>query len=298
MTMMTFQPPGFQPHHLETDLGTMVYYSPDREVWGPTQTAVPLVFLHSLGGGSSAFEWSKVYPAFASTHPVIAPDLIGWGQSAHPARAYRVEDYMQLIAQLLEQVVQTPAVVVASSLTAGTVIRLAIQQPELFRGLFLVSPSGNADFGRDYRLSLPALLAATPGVDALLYQFGAANELAVNAFLSTFLFANPARIRPDIPQAYLAGTQKVNAAYSALASLKGDISFDLARYMPQLTIPTTIVLGRTSRFTPLAVARRLASLNPQVVNQVYEVADSGVLPHLEHPAVVIGLLTQSLQSLP
>jgi len=39
-------------------------------------------------------------------------------------------------------------------------VRLAIQRPDLCQGLFLVSPAGNSDFGRDYRLSLPALLAS------------------------------------------------------------------------------------------------------------------------------------------
>ncbi len=225
---------------------------------------------------------------------MIAPDLIGWGQSTHPARSYTVEDYFAMITHLLEAVAQPPTVVVATSLTAGVVIRLAGQRPELFKRLFLVSPSGNSDFGRDYRASLPALLASTPGVDKVLYQVGAANEVAVRSFLSTFLFADPGRITPDIVQAYLTCTQQPNAEFAALASLNGDISFDLSRYIGQLQTPTTVVLGSGSRFTAPATVRRLASLNPRAVERVVEIPDSGVLPHLEHPAVVVGLLRQFL----
>jgi predicted alpha/beta superfamily hydrolase len=36
--------------------------------------------------------------------------------------------------------------VIASSLTAGFTIRLAIAEPDLFQSLFLVSPSGFDDF--------------------------------------------------------------------------------------------------------------------------------------------------------
>lgn len=298
--MLTFQPMGFGQKVIETDLGVMVYYTPTQAPWrdadADPQQYPPLVFLHSLGGGSSAFEWSKVYPAFAPTHRVIAPDLVGWGQSAHPVHSYRVEDYFQAITTLLETVAQQPCFVVATSLTGGVVIRLAIQRPDLFKGLFLVSPSGNSDFGSNYRFSLPAQLAGTPGLDALIYQLGAANETAVTAFLSNFLFANPNRITPDVVQAYLTCTQQPNAQYSALASLKGDISFDLSRYVGQLAVPTAFVWGQQSRFSPPEFGQRLARLNPQAIQTFYEVPDAGVLAHLEQPAVVAGLLTRWLNT--
>jgi pimeloyl-ACP methyl ester carboxylesterase len=296
--MLNFQPLGFIQQALATELGVMAYYTPGGQPWtSETETTrPPLVFLHSLGGGSSAFEWSKVYAAFSSTHRVIAPDLVGWGQSTHPTRAYSVDDYFYLITHLLESLTQPPALVVATSLTAGVVLRLATMRPELFKGLFLVSPSGNSDFGRDYKTSLPALLASTPGVDRLLYQVGAANELAVRSFLSTFLFADPRRITPDTVQGYLACTQQPNAEYSALASLNGEISFDLSRYIGQLKTPTTFLLGAGSRFSAPAMVKRLASLNPDAINPVIEIPHSGVLPHVEHPAVVMGLLRQFLAS--
>ncbi|PZV03110.1 MAG: alpha/beta hydrolase [Leptolyngbya sp.] len=294
--MLNFQPLGFIQQALATDLGVMAYYTPGGWPWQTDNPAPrpPLVFLHSLGGGSSAFEWSKVYAAFGATHRVIAPDLVGWGQSTHPPRAYSTEDYFYMITHLLESVAEPPTLVAATSLTAGVVIRLAGLRPDLFKGLFLVSPSGNSDFGRDYKTSLPALLASTPGVDKLLYQVGAANELAVRSFLSTFLFADSQRITPETVQGYLACTQQPNAEYSALASLNGAVSFDLSRYIHQLETPTTVVLGAGSRFTAPATVKRLASLNPKAVQQVIEIPDSGVLPHVEHPAVVVGLLKQFL----
>jgi pimeloyl-ACP methyl ester carboxylesterase len=296
--MLNFQPLGFHQRAFATDLGVMAYYEAGDSPWvesQPPRTDKPsLVFLHSLGGGSSAFEWSKVYPAFGATHRVIVPDLIGWGQSTHPARSYTIEDYFYMISQLLETVAGTPATVVATSLTAGVVMRLAILHPHLFKRLVLVSPSGNSDFGRDYKATLPALLAATPVLDRLIYQLGAANELAVKSFLMNFLFADPSRITPHIVQAYLASTQQPNAEYAALASLNGNISFDLSRYIGQLKVPTEVILGQQSRFQPPSVVKRLVSLNPQAIGRVWEVPDAGVLPHLEHPAVVIGILKAGL----
>ena len=121
--MLKFQPPGFGQRAIATSLGVMAYYTPVAFPWRwpeDPEEKPPLIFLHSLGGGSSAYEWSKVYSAFASDYQAIAPDLVGWGQSAHPERDYRVEDYLTLLAELIEAVGEPPATVFASSLTEST----------------------------------------------------------------------------------------------------------------------------------------------------------------------------------
>lgn len=297
--MLQFQPPGFEQKVIETSLGIMAYYTQATgSQWDLSQAdAEPktLLCLHSLGGGSSAHEWSKVYGALAADYRIIAPDLIGWGQSAHPMRNYCPEDYCDIIAHLITEVVGTPAVVAATSLTAGVVVRLAIHRPELFQALFLVSPSGNDDFGVGYAFTPPAILAGTPIIDRLIYQFGAANEAAVTQFLTNFLFAHPERLTLELVQAYTACTQQPNAEYSALASLKGDICFDLTRYIGQLTVPTTMVVGERARFNRPDKTKRLAAMNRQAVQTVHVVPDVGVLPHVEEPSVVVGLLRAFLR---
>jgi pimeloyl-ACP methyl ester carboxylesterase len=295
LPMLQFQPPGFEQRAIATTLGVLAYYTPIASFWQQdTATELPpLIFLHSLGGGSSAYEWSKVYPAFAADYRIIAPDLIGWGQSTHPVRDYQPDDYLKLLVELIEKTAQ-PAIVVASSLTAGLTIRLAIQQPDLFESLFLVSPSGYGDFGIDYGRGLAARMAGIPGLDRLIYSLGAANELAVRNFLEQFLFADRSRLTQETVSAYLASALQMNAEYAALASLRGDLCFDLSLYIGQLQVPTTIVWGKKSRFSSDKIGRRLAGLNPTAVKTFEAIDDVGVLPHLELPAVVIGLLQRHL----
>lgn len=295
--MFQFQPPGFRQRLIETSLGSMVYYIPVAVPGLVVSQAPPIVFLHSLGGGSSAYEWSKVYPAFAASYPVLAPDLIGWGQSDHPARDYQVMDYLAILAEFIQQVANPPVAVVASSLTAALTIRLAIQRPELFQALFLVGPSGLNDFGLDYGRGLAAQLARTPLLDRLIYNLGAANEVAVRNFLQQFLFAQPQRISQELAAAYVASAQQPNAEYAALASLRGDLCFDLALYIEQLTVPTVLLWGEQSRLSGIDIGRRLARLNPQAIQAFQPIAGVGVLPHLELPGVVIGLLQRYFVSL-
>lgn len=294
--MLQFHPLGMGQQVVETTLGAVVVYTPVGDPWKlPPTTAQPLLFLHNFGGGASAYEWSKVYPAFIDSYRVLAPDLLGWGQSDHPMRDYEVDDYLTTLTELIEKTWTQPVVAIASSLTGAIVTRLAIQRPELFKALFLVCPSGFADFGQDAGRRLPLQVIGTPLLDQLIYSLGAMNELSVRNFLEWFLFADRDRVSQEMVQAYLESATQPNAQYAALAFLRGDLYFDLANYLPQLTVPTAIAWGEQSQFTSVALGQRLARLNPTTIQIFVQIAEAGVLPHLEQSALVIGLLREFLR---
>jgi pimeloyl-ACP methyl ester carboxylesterase len=253
-----------------------------------------LVFLHNFGGGASAYEWSKVYPAFASTHRILAPDLIGWGESAHPIRDYQINDYLRILTEFIRHTCRSSVIVVASSLTAALAILLAVQHPFLFQALFLVCPSGFNDFKQSAGRRLPLSVINTPILDSLIYAIGAENEIAVRNFLQRFLFAKPNRVSQEMVQAYLASSQQENAKFAALSFLRGDLYFDLSLYIQRLTIPTVIFWGEQAQFTSIKLGRNLADLNLNAICDFHAIADAGVLPHLEVPEVIIGLLKRYL----
>ncbi len=296
MNMLQFQPPGFGHKIINTSLGSMVYYTQTAAPWCDVETEdlPPLIFLHSFGGGSSAYEWSKVYPAFAASHRILAPDLIGWGDSTHPVRDYQINDYLTTITEFIRHTCCPPVKVVASSLTAALMIRLAIAQPFLFQELYLVCPSGFDDFGQGAGRRLPLQVINTPLLDSLIYALGAENEIAVNNFLRSFLFAKPERVSPEIVEAYLFSAQQPNAKFAALAFLRGDLYFDLSLYIEQLNIPTVIFWGKEAQFTTVKLGQRLAKLNSRAIRDFHVIPNTGVLPHLEQPEVVIGLLQRYL----
>ena len=291
------EPIGVKRDSIVTSLGQMVYYTPSERPWKnetASESKSTLVFLHGFGGGSSAYEWSQVYPAFAWEYRVLAPDLIGWGRSEHPERNYQIEDYITTIREFLSATCSEPVTVVASSLTAAFTIRLAVDHPELFRKLILVTPAGLSDFGEDYSQSFFARLISLPVIDALLYRGAIATSEGIRNFLENRQFARPERIYPEIIQAYLESAEQENAEYAALSFVRGDLSFDLSLYLPQLTIPTAMIWGQKTQFTSADLGKRLANLNPKVVEQIEILDDVGLTPQLEVPAVTIGLIRRYL----
>ncbi|MEO8890649.1 MAG: alpha/beta hydrolase [Coleofasciculaceae cyanobacterium] len=296
------EPTGFKQKSQATSLGKMAYYTAAGIPWSerndlePTELST-LVFLHGFGGGSSAYEWSKVYPAFATNYRILAPDLIGWGRSEHPARNYTIDDYVTTIIEFLSGTCTEAVPVVASSLTAALTIRAAIKRPDLFKSLILTTPSGLSDFGQDYRNNFFAQLVSTPILDRILYTTGIATSAGIRNFLENRQFAKSNRVYEEIVEAYLASAQQPNAEYAALSFVRGDLCFDLSLYIPQLTIPTAIIWGQKSEFTSPEIGRRLAALNPQAIRVFQTLDDVGLTPQLELPGVTIGLIWRYLKEL-
>ncbi|MEC4805286.1 MAG: alpha/beta hydrolase [Jaaginema sp. PMC 1079.18] len=293
------EPIGIERNSVVTSLGTMVYYTPTQAPWKDfiNRDKSSLVFLHGFGGGSSAYEWSKVYPAFIPDYRVIAPDLIGWGRSDHPERNYKPQDYIQTIIEFIEQTADSPTPVVASSLTAALVIRAAIERPDLFKCLILTTPAGLSDFGQDYSRSFFAQLVTTPVLDRFIYNAGVATEGGIRNFLENRQFARSERVYPEIIRAYLQSAKQKNAEYSALSFVRGDLCFDLSLYVTQLTIPTAIIWGQKSQFTGPEIGRRLAALNSDAIQYFLELDNVGLTPQLEVPEITIGLIRQYLEKL-
>jgi pimeloyl-ACP methyl ester carboxylesterase len=187
--------------------------------------------------------------------------------------------------------------VIASSLTAAMTIRVAIDRPDLFKSLILTTPSGLSDFGNDYSRSFFAQLVSTPILDRLLYSAGIATSGGIRSFLEQRQFANPQLIFDEIVEAYLASAQQPNAEYSALSFVRGDLCFDLALYITQLTTPTAIIWGKKSQFTAPEIGRRLADLNPQAIKVLEILENVGLTPQLELPAVTVGLIRKFIKIL-
>ncbi len=293
-----FQPLGFEQRSVNTSLGRIVYYTnvglPYQDEITARREKETLVFLHGFGGGSSAYEWSKVYPAFAAEYRIIAPDLIGWGKSEHPARNYQIDDYTTTIRLFLEQTCTEPVTVIASSLTAAFTIRVAIAHPDLFKSLILTLPAGLSDFGEDYSRSIFAQIVSVPIVDRLLYTTALATSSGIRNFLEKRQFAESSRVYEEIVEAYLESARQPNAEYAALSFVRGDLCFDLSLYIQQLTTPTAIIWGQKSQFTGPEIGRRLAEMNPQAIRVFQELENVGLTPQLELPAVTIGLIRRFL----
>jgi pimeloyl-ACP methyl ester carboxylesterase len=138
------------------------------------------------------------------------------------------------------------------------------------------------------------VIIQTPILDRFLYSVGIATPLGIRGFLEQQQFGSRDRVYPEIVEAYLQSAQQHNAEYAALAFVRGDLSFDLAQYIPQLKVPTGLVWGRKATYVDPDLGRRYMELNPTAIRSSEEIHEARLTPHLELPAIFIGLMRKYL----
>jgi len=103
---------------------------------------VPLVLLHANPGDSLDYE--AILSALAERYRVLAVDWPGNGASALPPAGATVNAgfVYDVLREFLAALKLPPALFIGNSLGGNAAARLAIEAPELVRGLVLVSPGG------------------------------------------------------------------------------------------------------------------------------------------------------------
>jgi pimeloyl-ACP methyl ester carboxylesterase len=99
-----------------------------------------LLLIHGIGDSSAA--WADLIPHLARHYTVIAPDLLGHGQSDKPRGDYSVAAYANGMRDLLAVLGIERATVVGHSLGGAVAMQMAYQFPQLVERLVLVSSSG------------------------------------------------------------------------------------------------------------------------------------------------------------
>lgn len=102
----------------------------------------PLVLLHSINAAASAYEMRPIFEHYRGRRPVYALDLPGYGFSERSDRFYSPQLYAGAVHDFLTRVVDEPADVIALSLGSEFAAQVALEQPNLFHSLVMISPTG------------------------------------------------------------------------------------------------------------------------------------------------------------
>jgi 2-hydroxy-6-oxonona-2,4-dienedioate hydrolase len=249
----------------------------------------PLVLLHPIG--ESSFSWTRVAPALATAHLVLAPDLPGFGES-EPLDGVPTPDRLAgVVRRLLDLLAAAPATVVGNSFGGAIALELALRFPERVSRLALVSSAG---LGWSVNPALQALVLPGYGDLAIAWsrtRVGAAERAWLRVPL---LFANPALAPPDwlCEQRRLA--RLPHHLEVTLAALREQVSAGWGQrrvLLPQLSrvgMPTLLVWGTNDWVFPVCHAEAARARLPNV--RVHILAGCGHLPQLEYPERFVAAL--------
>jgi pimeloyl-ACP methyl ester carboxylesterase len=254
-----------------------------------------LVLVHGITSNSAT--WGRVMPYLARRFTVIAPDLIGHGESAKPKGDYSLGAYASGLRDLLLALGHDRATFVGHSLGGGVTMQFSYQFPELCERLVLVDSGG---LGRDVSIFLRA--ATLPGSELVLPFLAATRVLDAGRLAGGLLSRLGLRAGTDFEEiarghATLSDRETRAAFVHTLRSVvePGGQRVDasnrlyLARHIPFL-----LIWGEHDSIIPVAHGRAAHQQMPDSRLEVF--ADSGHFPQLDEPEKFLDVLSDFIDS--
>ena len=256
-----------------------------------------ILLIHGIGDNSTT--WAPVHSALARRFTVIAPDLLGHGQSDKPRADYSVAAYANGMRDLLSVLDIERVTVIGHSLGGGVAMQFAYQFPQLVERLILVGSGGvTTDVNLGLRLAslpgggealallrlpvvLPTLQTAGRVLGTVLGSTGVGRDLP-----------NLLRILADLPE------PTASAAFTrtlrAVVDWRGQVVTMLDRCYLTESVPVQLIWGEQDSMIPVSHAALAHAAMPGSRLDIFP--ESGHFPFHDHPDRFVELVEQFIDS--
>ena len=254
-----------------------------------------VVMIHGIAGSSNT--WLPVMPLLAEHYTVIAPDLLGHGESAKPRGDYSLGAYASGVRDLLGVLGHDRATIVGHSLGGGVAMQFAYQFPQMAERLVLVASGG---LGKEVSLLLRAL--SLPGTEFLLPVVLAPQLHALVGSVGSLLGRLGLRSDPLLSEVWGSWTRLTDAhaqrafihTIRAVIDVAGQRVSARDRLYLAHEVPTMIVWGDRDAVIPVEHAYIAHDLIPG--SRLEVVAGAGHFLPFERPELLDRLLRDFLST--
>ena len=255
----------------------------------------PLLLLHGIGDSSAS--WVPLMAPLAQRYTVIAPDLLGHGESDKPRADYSVGAFSNAMRDLLDVFEFDRATVIGHSLGGGVAAQLSYQHPTRIERLVLVSSGGVA------REVSPFLrIASTPIADVTLpllkippVKFGAMAGIEILRRSGADLGRDAkelSRVLDRLPDVAVRGA--FSRTLRSVVDWRGQVVTMLDRSYLAEAMPTMVIWGSHDAVIPVAHAHIAHEAMPNSRLEIFP--EAGHFPHHQDPERFVRLVMEFIDS--
>ena len=266
----------------------------DRVAYLDEGSGEAIVLLHGIAGSSET--WRSVMRPLSRNFRVVAPDLLGHGNSTTPRSDYSLGALAVLVRDLLDELGITRATIVGHSLGGGIAMQFIYQHPDYGQRLILIASGG---LGPD--VGLPLRLASLPGAELVLPLI--APRQVSTAGYRLLAWMRKAGIESprgeELWRHYSSLSdgptrQAFLRTLRAVVDHRGQAVSALSRLTSRTDFPVMAIWGERDAIIPVAHAYAAQEMRPDVRLEV--LANVGHFPHAERPAEVAELIKEFIDA--
>ncbi|PJZ51805.1 alpha/beta hydrolase [Leptospira adleri] len=230
-----------------------------------------LILLHSAGPGHDHRDFDAVVPKLSESFRVISVDWPGHGSSGfpNPVDSASAVSYADILPELVELLAPKGAVLIGNSLGGYASMRIALDKPNLVKGLILVDTGGMNDPDFKTRMFVK-LMSSLWFTGATWNAFPNYYIKVENPYTKSILTRIEERKRVE-------GSKNVRAAIWKSFS---DERHDLREKVAKITAPTLIVWGEMD---PVIVPELGERLHDKIKGSRLVFLKTGHVPFAEDP---------------
>ncbi len=255
----------------------------------------PVLLLHGLGATKVSFLPTML--ALAKDHRVIAPDLLGHGDTAKPLVRYDAPTFARFVLSLMDTLDIERADLIGNSMGGRISLEIAMSNPDRVRSVSLLCPAVAFLKRRGF---VPFVRALRPELGIVPHRLP--HRLVVRSIRT--MFSQPDRLPMSW---YAAGADEFlrvfrtprgrAALYASMRHIYLDEPVGEQGFwvrLERLERPSLFLWGDRDRLVPAAFDRHVRRVLPQATSHV--LTDCGHVPQFEHPERTHRLIRRFLGS--
>jgi len=247
-----------------------------------------ILLLHGIAGSSET--WRALMGPLARRHRVIAPDLLGHGNSTKPRSDYSLGAFAVLLRDFLDELGITRLTLVGHSLGGGIAMQFLYQHPSYAQRLVLIASGGlGPDVGWLLRL------ASLPGAEFVLPVIAPRQILPAGGRVFAWLRkAGFESARGEEMLRHYGSLSDPETRQSFLRTLRsvvdhrGQSVSALSRLTTRTDLPALVIWGERDAIIPVKHAYDALEVRPDA--RLVVLPDVGHFPHAERPVEVAALI--------
>ncbi|MET0700945.1 MAG: alpha/beta fold hydrolase [Mycobacterium sp.] len=247
-----------------------------------------LLLIHGMAGSSAT--WRGVIPQLAKNFRVIAPDLLGHGESDKPRGDYSLGAFAVFLRDLLDELGIARATIIGQSLGGGIAMQFAYQHRDRCERVVLI---GSGGLGPD--LSWTLRLLSAPGAELVLPVLAPQPVLnagnKIKSMLSSAGLQSPRGAEMWSAYSSLADRDTRNAFLRTLRSVvdyRGQAVSALSKLHLTAQMPVLFLWGDKDKIIPVSHGFDAHAALPG--SRLEILPGLGHFPHVEDPTAVVDIL--------
>ena len=226
----------------------------------------PVIFLH--GAGAGAVTWYPSINAISKNFQVIAPDIVGYGESDKPDAPYNRPYFSNWLKDFLKELKISKAHIVGLSQGGAIALQFAIDNAEMVNKLVLVASAG-----------LGAKVSFWPLIGTI-WMNSFPSSIA-NRFNSRYILHKPINRDPN-HSSYSIAVLKYKGGKNAFKQGRGTaVSKIPEELLKQIENETLIIWGKDDQLFPVEYGEAAAKIIPNA--KLHIIQNAGHLPLMDQP---------------